>query len=185
MSDTGLLLSGGLVLDPEFGTTARRDLLIENGRIAAIGAPGSLDASTAARLDASHRLIMPGLVNAHTHGHANLMKGVADAWTLEASLTNGPWMAGTRDPDTIYLSTLLGAIDMLSKGCTACFDLFYQFPRPTKEGFMAAARAYADAGMRAVLAPMVADQSLFRSIPGLAAALPADLRDAVSKFDLA
>ena len=139
-ADDGLLLSGGLVLDPKTGTTERRDLLIAHGTIAAIGAPGTLDGSTAVRHDAGDRLIMPGLVNAHTHGHANLMKGVAEAWTLEASLTNGPWMAGTRDPDTIYLSTLLGAIDMLSKGCTACFDLFYEFPRPTKAGFAAAAR---------------------------------------------
>src|SRR5260370_25887548 len=113
------------------------------------------------------------------------MKGVAEAWTLEASLTNGPWLAGTRDPETIYLSTLLGAIDMLSKGCTACFDLVYEFPRPTKEGFAAAPRAYADAGMRAVLAPMIADQSLFQSIPGLADALPQDFREAVGNFDLA
>ncbi len=113
------------------------------------------------------------------------MKGVTEAWTLEASLTNGPWLAGPRDPETIYLSTLLGAIDMLSKGCTACFDLVYEFPRPTRDGFAAAARAYADAGMRAVLAPMVADQSLFKSIPGLAAALPEDLRRSVVSFDLA
>ena len=61
------------------------------------------------------------------------MKGVADAWTLEASLTNGPWLAGTRDPETMYLSTLLGAADMVSKGCTACFDLVYEFPRPTEQ----------------------------------------------------
>ena len=184
-TDEGLLLSGGLVLDPEFGSTNRKDLLIANGKISAIGAPGTLEATAAIRHDARDRLIMPGLVNAHTHGHANLMKGVAEAWTLEASLTNGPWLAGTRDPETIYLSTLLGAIDMLSKGCTACFDLFYEFPRPTKEGFAAAARAYADAGMRAVLAPMVADKSVFRSIPGLADALPPDLRETVGKFDLA
>jgi 5-methylthioadenosine/S-adenosylhomocysteine deaminase len=100
-------------------------------------------------------------------------------------LTNGPWLAGTRDPETIYLSTLLGAIDMLSKGCTACYDLVYEFPRPTKEGFMAAARAYADAGIRAVLAPMVADQSLFRSIPGLVESLPPDLQTLVGRFELA
>jgi cytosine/adenosine deaminase-related metal-dependent hydrolase len=159
--------------------------LIEDGKIAAVGAPGTLAPTTTAKRDASDRLIIPGLVNAHTHGHANLMKGVADAWTLEASLTNGPWLAGTRDPEMIYLSTLLGAIDMLSKGCTACFDLFYEFPRPTREGFAAAAKAYADAGMRAVLAPMVADQSLFQSIPGLVDALPQDLRDTVGNFALA
>src|SRR5258708_7690095 len=179
-----VLLSGGLIVDPESGTADGKDLLIEDGKIAAVGAPGTL-AAAAARHDACDRLIVPGLVNAHTHGHANLVKGVADAWTLEASLTNGPWLAGTRDPEAIYLSTLLGAIDMLSKGCTACFDLVYEFPRPTKEGFAAAAKAYADAGMRAVLAPMIADQSLFQSIPRLADALPQDLRDAVGKFDLA
>ena len=181
----GLLLAGGLVLDPGSGKADRKDLLIEDGKIADIGAPGTLAATAARQHDGSDRLIIPGLINCHTHGHANLMKGVADTWTLEASLTHGPWLAGTRDPETIYLSTLLGAIDMLSKGCTACFDLVYEFPRPTKAGFLAAARAYADAGMRAVLAPMVADQSLFRSIPGLADALPADLRDAVANFDLA
>jgi 5-methylthioadenosine/S-adenosylhomocysteine deaminase len=180
-----LLLTGGLVVDPASGKAERKDLLIESGKIAGIGAPGTLNAPAATQYDARDRLIMPGLVNAHTHGHANLMKGVADAWTLEASLTNGPWLAGTRDPETIYLSTLLGAVDMLSKGCTACFDLVYEFPRPTQEGFAAAAQAYADAGMRAVLAPMIADQTLFQSIPGLASALPRDLRDTVGKFALA
>ena len=183
-TDQGVLLTGGVVVNPQ-GKAEHKDLLIEDGKIAAIGAPGGLGASSARQHDARDRLIIPGLVNSHTHGHANLMKGVAEAWTLEASLTNGPWLAGTRDPETIYLSTLLGAIDMLSKGCTACFDLVYEFPRPTKAGFAAAAQAYADAGMRAVLAPMVADQSLFQSIPGLAEALPADLRDTVGKFALA
>jgi 5-methylthioadenosine/S-adenosylhomocysteine deaminase len=180
-----LHISGGLVVDPQSGTAESKDLLIERGRIIAIGAPGSADSSDAARHDARDRLILPGLINAHTHGHANLVKGVAESWTLEASLTNGPWLAGARDPETMYLSTLLGAVDMLSKGCTACFDLVYEFPRPTKQGFMAVARAYADAGMRAVLAPMVADKSLFQSIPGLIGALPQDLGDTVRKFDLA
>jgi 5-methylthioadenosine/S-adenosylhomocysteine deaminase len=184
-TDGGLLLTGGLVVDPSSGKADRKDMLIEGSKISGIGAPGTLDAPGVNRHDARDRLILPGLVNAHTHGHANLMKGVAEAWTLEASLTNGPWLAGTRDPETIYISTLLGAVDMLSKGCTACFDLVYEFPRPTKEGFKAAARAYADAGMRAVLAPMVADQTLFQSIPGLAAALPQPLRETVGRFDLA
>lgn len=185
MKPDGLLIAGGLVVDTVAGQASRQDLLIQHGKIAEVGSPGTLSANAKTSYDASDRLILPGLVNAHTHGHANLMKGIADAWTLEASLTNGPWLAGTRDPDTIYLSTLLGAVDMLSKGCTACFDLVYEFPRPTKAGFLAAARAYSDAGMRAVLAPMVADQTLFQSVPGLAAALPPSLRDAVNGFALA
>lgn len=180
-----LLLPGGLVVDPATGTADRKDLLIAGGRIAAIGPPGTLPSGSATLRDVRDRMILPGLVNAHTHSHANLMKGVAQGWTLEASLTNGPWLAGPRDPETIYLSTLLGAVDMLSKGCTACFDLVYEFPRPTPEGFLAVARAYADAGMRAVLAPMIADQNLFQSIPGLTDALPEDLRSTIGGFALA
>ena len=180
-----LLISGGLIVDPQSGTADRKDILIEHGRIVGIGAPGTANDANVERHDARDRLVVPGLINAHTHGHANLVKGVAEAWTLEASLTNGPWLAGTRDPETMYLSTLLGAIDMLSKGCTACFDLVYEFPRPTEQGFMAVAQAYADAGMRAVLAPMVADKSLFQSLPGLVEALPSDLGDTVRDFDLA
>ncbi len=179
-----LLIAGGLVADLATGTVGSRDLLVEDGVITAIAAPGSLDAAGVARHDAGDRLILPGFVNSHTHGHANLVKGVADRWTLEASLTNGPWMGGARDPETMYLSTLVGALDMLSKGCTACFDLVYEFPRPTVGGFMAVARAYADAGIKAVLAPMVADKTLFTAIPGLAASLPDDLSTTVGAFSL-
>jgi len=184
MSIGSLLIHGGLVADPVSGQVERRDLLIDGGRITRIGVPGAIKESNARQYDATDRLILPGFINAHTHGHASLMKGVADRWTLEASLTNGPWLAGARDPETIYLSTLLAAVDMLSKGCTACFDLVYEFPRPTAEGFAAVARAYADAGIRAVIAPMVADKSLYDAIPGLAATLPADLRNTVSGFAL-
>ncbi|MGA8614387.1 MAG: amidohydrolase family protein [Xanthobacteraceae bacterium] len=179
-----ILIRGGLVVDPADGRAEHFDLLVRAGTIANIGAPGTVAAAGAAVHDATDRLILPGLVNSHTHGHANLMKGVADRWTLEASLTNGPWLGGARDPDTMYLSTLLGAADMVSKGCTACFDLVYEFPRPTAAGFAAVARAYADVGMRAVLAPMIADKTLFHAIPGLLDSLPADLRETVGKFGL-
>jgi cytosine/adenosine deaminase-related metal-dependent hydrolase len=183
-SSDDLLITGGLVVDPGSEKAEHLDLLVRGGVIARIAAPGTIAAPGVATHDAADRLILPGLVNAHTHGHANLMKGVADRWTLEASLTNGPWLGGARDPEMIYLSTLVGAVDMVSKGCTACFDLVYEFPRPTAAGFAAVARAYADVGMRAVLAPMVADKTLFHAIPGLLDALPADLRDAVGRFGL-
>jgi 5-methylthioadenosine/S-adenosylhomocysteine deaminase len=182
-----LLIRGGLVADPRDGSCLRRDILVRDGVIDAVWPAGTQHEASvqAAVYDATDRLIVPGLINAHTHGHANLMKGVADRWSLEASLTNGPWLGGGRDPDIMYLSTLLGAVDMISKGCTACFDLVYEFPRPSAAGTAAVARAYADAGMRAVLAPMVADRSLFQAIPGLADALPDDLRSIIGAAALA
>lgn len=184
MTTPRLVICNGIVVDPTSATVEARDLLIESGRIAEIAPPGQIQVPDAERYDASNRLITPAFVNAHTHGHSNLVKGVADRWTLEASLTNGPWLAGARDTETIYLSALLGALDMLSKGCTSCFDLVYEFPLPTRAGFAAVARAYADAGMKAVLAPMVADKTLFTAIPGLLDSLPDDLRKTVSQFDL-
>ncbi|MEN6543904.1 amidohydrolase family protein [Parvibaculum sp.] len=184
MSAAQLLIRGGLVADPASAIVEPRDILIEGTRIVALGAPGSIAEPRARIHGASNRLILPAFVNAHTHGHSNLVKGIADRWTLEASLTNGPWLAGARDTETIYLSALLGALDMLSKGCVSCFDLVYEFPLPTKAGFAAVARAYADAGMKAVLAPMVADKTLFTAIPGLLDSLPEDLRKTVSQFDL-
>lgn len=177
-------ITGGLVADLATGVATPRDLLVEDGLITAVETAGAIDPAGYAVHDASDRLILPGFVNSHTHGHANLVKGVADRWTLEASLTNGPWMGGARDIETIYLSTLIGALDMLSKGCTACFDLVYEFPRPTVGGFMAVARAYADAGIKAVLAPMVADKTLFSAIPGLVTSLPPELRETVGSFAL-
>ena len=78
------------------------------------------------------------------------------------------------------ISATIGAAEMLLKGCTACYDLFVEFPLPTEEGIAAVANAYAQAGMRAVIAPMMADMTLYEAIPGLMDALPTHLQQAVA-----
>ena len=83
-----------------------------------------------------------------------------------------------------YLSCLLGGLDMIRSGCTACYDLFYEFPLPSLEGLKAAARGYRDAGLRVLLAPMVADHSFYEAMPGLLDALPAEQRQAIARFRL-
>ena len=65
---------------------------------------------------------------------------------------------------------------MVLKGCTAAYDLFVEFPGPTADGIAAVAEAYQSVGMRAVIAPMVADLSFYEAIPGLMEALPEWLR---------
>jgi cytosine/adenosine deaminase-related metal-dependent hydrolase len=179
---TRTLLAGGLAFLGD--AVVPRDILIEGARIAAV-LPAGDGPRNAAVLDASRRLVLPGLVNAHTHSHANLMKGVADRWVLEASLTHGPWMGGQRDAATIRLSTLLGAAEMLEAGVTACYDLFYEFPVPSAAGLRAVAEAYAEVGLRAVIAPMVADRTLFQAVPGLLESLPDPLRAEAARFALA
>jgi guanine deaminase len=63
--------------------------------------------------------------------------------------------------------------------------LFVEWPVPTREGMATVASAYAELGMRAVIAPMVADRTFYEAIPGLAEAVPAALRDKVAALRLA
>ncbi len=170
------VIRGGMVLDAE-GRAALRDLLIEDGRIVAIDNPGLGVADDAEVLSAFDRLLIPGLISAHTHSHGALNRGaVNDKVSLEMFLTGAGASARSRGVDDKYLSAALSAAEMIRKGCTACFDLTVEFPEPSREGISAVARAYRDAGMRAVVAPMIADRTIYQALPGLLEALPDDLR---------
>ncbi len=175
------VVHGGCVLDIATHRADPADVLIEGNRIAAITAPGEPAPDGAQVIDASDRLLMPGLINAHTHSHGGLAKGMGDRWTLELLLHAGRWISGSRTPETMYLSSLVGALEMVRKGCTACYDLFLELPLPTPEGVEAIGRAYHEVGMRAVMAPMTADRTFYQAIPGLLEALPATLRGEVEK----
>jgi 5-methylthioadenosine/S-adenosylhomocysteine deaminase len=179
------ILRGGLVLDIRAGTAAPLDILIEDDTIRELGPPGCPAPADACEISAARRLIHPGLVNAHTHSHGNLAKGLGDRWTLELLLTAAHWVGGNRGAEDIQVSAQLGAVEMLLKGCTACYDLFFEWPVPSKGGMALVASAYGEAGIRAVIAPMVADRTFFEVIPGLADALPAALREPVAALRLA
>ncbi|HXP04669.1 MAG TPA: amidohydrolase family protein [Stellaceae bacterium] len=179
------ILRGGRVLDIAAGTAEVADILIDGDTIREIAPPGCATPAGATEIDAGRRLIHPGLVNAHTHSHGNLAKGMGDRWTLELLLTAAPWISGNRGIDDLRLSAQIGAIEMMLKGCTACYDLFFEWPLPSRDGMAAVASAYAELGMRAVVAPMVADRSFYEAIPGLAEAVPAALQDKVAALRLA
>jgi 5-methylthioadenosine/S-adenosylhomocysteine deaminase len=179
------ILRGGRVLDIAAGTAEPADILIENDTIREIGRPGCAMPEDALEISAERRLLHPGLVNAHTHAHGNLSKGMGDCWTLELLLSAAPWLTGYRTAEDKYLTAQLGAVEMVLKGCTACYDLFFEWPLPTPDGLALAASAYSDVGMRAVIAPMVADRSFYEVIPGLQAALPEPLRERVAALRLA
>ena len=152
-------------------------VLIDGDTIAAVLPPGESVTADARRIDATGRLLIPGLINAHTHGTVALGKAMADRWSLELLLNAYPWTAGGRTTETKYLSAKIGALEMLKKGCTACYDLAAEIPAPSIEGINAVAQAYSDVGMRAVIAPMMADTTFYRAIPGLIEAMPAGLRE--------
>ena len=82
------LIRGGQILDARTHGAEARDLLIIGGRIADIAPPG-LTVNDKTEI-VNGMLLVPGLVNAHTHGHGSLTKGMGDRWTLELLLNANP-----------------------------------------------------------------------------------------------
>jgi len=179
------VIRGGRLLDARAHRADAADILIDGDTIREVGAPGLTAPSDATVVDARGKLLHPGLINAHTHAHGNLAKGTGDRWTLELLLTAGPWISGGRSLADAHLSATLGAVEMVLKGCTASYDLPLEWPAPTPEGLDAVARGYAAVGMRAVVAPMVADRTFFEAIPGLLEIIPTSLHRDVEKLRLA
>src|SRR5262245_35694714 len=183
---TTTIIRGGSVLDIAGHRAEPADVLIEDDTIREIGRPGLAAPQGAVVIDARDRLLMPGLVNAHTHGHGGLSRGlVGDRVPLELLLTLSTGVNGHRTLEDKHLSAQLSAVELVRRGCTAFFDMYAEFPAPTVDGLHAAARAYHDVGIRAVIAPMMADRTFYQALPGLVDALPDDARRQVQALSAA
>ena len=175
-----ILIQNALVLTPS-GEGKPLDVLVDKGEIADVVPRATVTGEGMERVDASGRALMPALVNGHNHAQTGLAKGRFDRYNLETYLNAQPGVSGRRTLEDKHLSALIGAAELVRKGCTSGYDMFAEFPAPTVEGVDAVARAYAESGMRAVIAPMMADKSLYEAVPGLADALPEPLRSQVLK----
>lgn len=157
------------------------DILVAKNVIKAIEPPGSITSEAFKQIDATDKLLVPGMVNGHTHSHGALGKGaVGDRVSLEVFLAGSGALNGSRTYDDKWLSAALTAVELVRKGCTAAYDLFVEYPVPSKEGISAVASAYKEVGMRAVIAPMMADKTLYQALPGLLESLPAHVREQVN-----
>jgi cytosine/adenosine deaminase-related metal-dependent hydrolase len=179
------IVRGGLVLDIGRRTVLPADILVAGDTIVEVGQPGMAAPADAQHVDAADRLVMPGLVNAHTHGHSTLGKGRGDKWSLELVLNASPGINGGFSLEDKHTAALLNAAEMVLKGCTAAYDMCMEVPTPTIEGMTAVGSAYAELGVRVVLAPMMADMTLYQAIPGLMDALPAAHRSHIEAMSAA
>ena len=112
-------------------------------------AGGARRITAAEDVDCRGRVVMPGLVNAHTHVPMTLLRGLADDLRLDVWLM-GYMMPVEREfvsPDFVRLGTRLGCAEMIRSGVT-CFADMYYFEE-------AVAEATAAAGMRALCAQTV------------------------------
>ena len=171
MARTDLIIRGGTLLDVATRSAPAADVLVVDGRIDAIGAPGMQAPADAAVFDAAGTLMHAGLVNGHTHGSTNFARRRTTAGPGAAAERLGR-VGANQTLEEKYLNTYIGAVEMVQKGCTTCYDLTFGFPLASVEELFAIGRAYVDAGMRAVVAPMLQDVSFYKAIPGLFDALP-------------
>lgn len=169
------VIAGGLVLTPDF-TAVALDIVIDGDSIAAL-VPRGTKVDDARIVDAAGKAVIPGLVNGHVHGHATLAKGrLGDRWPLELFLNALPGLGANRVLQDKHLNGLLNAVEMVRKGSTSCYDMFFEFPQPSAEGLFAVGEAYSAVGVRAVLAPMVADRTFYGAYPELMETVPEPLR---------
>ncbi len=130
-------------------------LVIRDGTIVAL-VPAAQASARFAAADVVHlddHLVIPGLVNAHTHAAMSLFRGLADDLPLEVWLHEHIWPAEGRwiDAEFVRDGTRLAIAEMLLGG-TTCFNDMYFFPDIVAET-VAAAQMRASVGMILVDAP--------------------------------
>ena len=152
------------------------NILIEDGIIVELLPPDSPIPKNSKIIDIKGNIVLPGLINAHTHGDVSLAKGLGDRWTLELLLNASPLTSETFRQEEKSLAAQLAAVEMVLNGCTTCYDLFSDFPLPDLQNLIAVGEAYKKVGMRAVLAPLIADRTFWQAVPNMIDDLPRDLR---------
>jgi 5-methylthioadenosine/S-adenosylhomocysteine deaminase len=128
-------------------------LSIKGGNISALGPMVELPTAITAKktIDGAGCLLMPGLVNTHTHAPMTLFRGLADDLPLMTWLNEHifPAEAKSVNPEMVYWCSKLAAAEMILAGTTTVADGYFLEDR--------VAQAFADCGLRAVAAQGVID----------------------------
>ena len=145
-----LLLTNATVLtmDDRFTIHPNSAVAVAGDSLVAVG-PDAVTRPARETLDCRGRVVMPGLVNAHTHAAMALVRGLADDLRLDVWLM-GYMMPVEREfvsPDFVRLGTRLGCAEMIRSGIT-CFADMYYFEETVAE-------ATAEAGLRALCAQTI------------------------------
>lgn len=144
-----------LVCDDGSEVLADASVAVADGQIVAVGPADEMRVGIDAHrvIDARGHLVMPGLVNLHTHLAMTLLRGVAEDVDLQGFLER-VWAEEARvmDPAGVELGARLGAIEALLGGTTTALDMYFH-PEAAHRGAVAA-------GLRHVIGPV------FFSFPG-------------------
>lgn len=138
-----------MTLDDKFTLHDRADVAIKGTKIVDIAPRTKYRAKKT--LDAAGKLVMPGLINCHTHSAMVMMRGLADDMPLDVWWNKFifPIEKKLLDPEFVEIGAALAAVEMIKSG-TTCFSDMYFFQA-------AAAPVYKRIGIRAILGEAVLD----------------------------
>ncbi|TVR43376.1 MAG: amidohydrolase, partial [Bacteroidia bacterium] len=126
-----ILMVNGLVvtMDEQYRIFEDGALAIDGGKIVAVGETEEVKTRCTGRrvVDARRKLIMPGLINAHTHAPMNIFRGFADDLTLNEWLYDYifPLESAFVNPQNVELGTRLAIAEMIRSGTTTFNDMYY------------------------------------------------------------
>ena len=123
---------------------------VEDGRIAEIAKKTSRDADHV--VNGERMILLPGLINTHTHIPMVIFRGYADDMPLQEWLSNKIWkLEPNMTRETCYWGAMLGCLEMIASGTTTFNDMYF-FVEDV-------ARAVEKAGLRAVLSSVIIDMA--------------------------
>jgi cytosine/adenosine deaminase-related metal-dependent hydrolase len=146
-----VLIHGGYVMtmDPQLGDLDGGDVLVQDGRIVAVGRNLAAQAGSAAqRIDARGKVVLPGFVDTHSHLYVTTMRGQfrnAQGKFFPVSSR----LAAAMTADDVGIAMQLGALELLSGGITTTADFFDNVLTPAHG--TAGWQALQAAGIRAIL----------------------------------
>ena len=145
------LIRNGLVLlvDGAGWKTEKKDIRIDGNRIVRVGE--DLPAEGCTVIDATDRLVIPGLINAHTHAYMTMHRNYADDLAFFDWLDKVQQVEDGMTEEDIYWATLLAIIEMIRSGTTCFVDMTIKSAKEKTGPLSAAAGAVADSGFRAVI----------------------------------
>lgn len=129
----------------------KSDILIQNNRIAKIETEINEEADE--KINAKNMIVMPGLVNTHTHLAMSIFRGYKDDQKLMDWLENAIFPVEDKlEPDDIYWNSYLSCIEMIKSGTTTCNDMYF--------GMNKVIESIEDTGLRAVVAWCMTDDAI-------------------------
>ncbi len=147
---TTVIRNGLVLLRNESGWSCqKKNVFLEGNRITDLSEdPGSGDLRG---IDATDHLVMPGLINAHTHAYMTIHRNYADDLAFFDWLDKVQLVEDGMTEEDVYWTTMLAIIEMLKTGTTCFVDMTIKSAREKTGPLSAAAGAVADSGFRAVI----------------------------------